>query len=496
MEARSRRRLLKAAPAIAAVAVAALWIAAGASAADSVFWANFRLSPAIGRASLDGAGGSDLSIAGVPGQTHPTGTAIDAAAGRIYWSSSDEAIDYANLDGSGGGELRIVGTTVGTADGLAIDPVARRIYWDDQNTESIKYANLDGSGGTVLNTAGATVNRPFGIAVDPVHGRIYWTNIGQEVISYANLNGSGGADLNTQVQVQGALGVAIDATAGRVYWTNAAGGSIGVANLDGSASRNLDTPVGFVHDPGGIAIDAEAERLYFVNRPAGGSPSIVSVNLNGGSPVPVNTTGGTLTNPIALSLLKTPLGVGAPTITGETTLGSTLSCSGGSWASDQPGAFLYRVPQTFSYQWSRDGQPIVGATTATLQAGRGGSYACKAIAGNAAGSAAQASAAVAIPGAKFSLGKLKRNKKKGTATLSANVSTPGTLAVAGKLLLGKRVTAGHGGIVKITIKPNRAGRRKLESNGKLAVRATLTFAPAHASEKIVRKMSLLLRTSR
>jgi len=38
----------------------------------------------------------------------------------------------------------------------------------------------------------------------------------------------------------------------------------------------------------------------------------------------------------------------------------------------------------------------------------------------------------------FSFGKLKRNKRKGTATLSVNVPGPGTLVLAGKGLVKKR----------------------------------------------------------
>jgi hypothetical protein len=53
-----------------------------------------------------------------------------------------------------------------------------------------------------------------------------------------------------------------------------------------------------------------------------------------------------------------------PAITGTKTVGQTLTCSSGTWSKSP----------SFSYQWLRDGSPIIGATASTrvLAAGDSG----------------------------------------------------------------------------------------------------------------------------
>ncbi len=64
-------------------------------------------------------------------------------------------------------------------------------------------------------------------------------------------------------------------------------------------------------------------------------------------------------------------------------------------AADQVGSFLYRAPQSFTYQWRLNGADIGGATTSNYTPTTSGSYTCRVTATNRAGSATQTSAAVA-----------------------------------------------------------------------------------------------------
>jgi hypothetical protein len=70
------------------------------------------------------------------------------------------------------------------------------------------------------------------------------------------------------------------------------------------------------------------------------------------------------------------------------------------WASDLLGAFLYRAPRGFVYQWSLNGGDIAGATSSSYTASSAGTYACRVTATNQAGSSAQTSAGhvVSAPG--------------------------------------------------------------------------------------------------
>jgi 2-keto-4-pentenoate hydratase len=54
--------------------------------------------------------------------------------------------------------------------------------------------------------------------------------------------------------------------------------------------------------------------------------------------------------------LKLPVNSVAPAITGTATEGETLTCSSGTWSN---------TPDTYGYQWNRDGVAIIGATAAT-----------------------------------------------------------------------------------------------------------------------------------
>jgi hypothetical protein len=230
---------------------------------------------------------------------------------------------------------------------VTVDLPSGRLYWANYNGVEISYANLnDTGGGGDVNTNGASMDGPSGLAIDPGSRTIYWADYGNGVvISFAHLDESGADDLETAgATVQGPWGVAIDPEAGRVYWANNTGGSLASAKLDGSGGGAFATP------------------------------------------------GATVSGPAFPILLKTPVGTGAPSIGGGSTVGTMLSCSQGSWAADLVGALLYRAPSTFAFQWSLDGKEIVGATSASVTAASPGLYTCRVTGANRAGSSAQTSA--------------------------------------------------------------------------------------------------------
>jgi hypothetical protein len=424
---------------IAAGLLVLAWTPA-ARGADRIYWGNGG-NNTISYANLDGSGGGgQLNISGST-PSGPRGVAIDVRAGRIYWANQGNAtISYANLDGSGGGgQLNISGTTPNKPHGLAVDPTAGRIYWPNGDINTISYANLDGSGGDQLDITGATPDDPYGAAIDPEGGRIYWADRLSNTISYANLDGSGGGGElgGGELDISGSNpedihGVAIDRPGGRIYWANfhPSDGStmISFANLDGSGGGgelNLtgSTPSGAV----GLAIDHEANRLYFGNL---GNDTISYVNLDGtGGGGQLNLTGATSSDPRFLALLRAPSGAGVPQIAGGSSAGSALTCSQGAWARDQLGAFLYRAPQSFAYQWSRDGAEIGGATDPSYTADVPGDYRCRVTATNTAGSTSQTSdphtvSDSAAPSATITDGpKDKTKKKKATFEFTGGEAT-------------------------------------------------------------------------
>jgi hypothetical protein len=476
--------------ALVAGALVLLAALAPAARADRLYWANFDGPEPITYAELGGSAVNPLNIGGASTPEVPFGVAIDPVGGRLYWASSNGGkISYANLDGSGGGDLNTGAATVDLPTGVAVDVAARKIYWANQNANKISWANLDGSGGGDLKTGPATVQRPTGIAVDPPDGRVYWTNgtlAGS--IAYASLDGSGGADVPIAgtATLEYPLGIAIDRAAGRMYWTSDLGaGKISYANLDGSGSADLNTKGATAVGPYGVAVDPEAGRAYWGN-PSDGSMAFARLDGTGGADLPFAIPEGSAPNfPV---IYDTPRAIAAPVLSRRPLVfyggagkgavkaprypaGANLSCTQGIWAGDLVESFLYRAPLSVAVQWTREGQDVAAGTD--FAASGVGDYRCRATATNWAGSTSQLGRVAAV----FDVGKSKLNRRRGTARLSVALpGNPGSLALTGKGVVQKVVTAS--GPVKIPITPRGKVRKTLRSKGKAKLKTRLTFTPA------------------
>jgi len=505
---------LKTLAALAIPAVLLSCFVGTAAAADSVWWGNYT-GDKISFARLDGSGGGDLAT---PGTTPdgPEGVAIDAAAGRIYWLDYIvDRIAFANLDGSGGGaQVSTAGATISGGWGLAIHPTAGKVYWGNSGRPTVGFANLDGTGGADLNTTGTTVeDHTEGVAVDPVGGRVYFAT--NSAISFANIDGSGGGgNLNTTgAAVSRPRGVAVDRTGGRVYWANHGTDAISFANLDGTGGGgNLNTTGATLLDPTGVAVDPEAGMVYWTNTT--GKISFAKLDGSGGGDL--NIAGASAGEATFPALLKAPRGTGAPVVGGGVRIGSTLSCSPGSWAPDLIESFLYRAVQTFATQWSLDGTDIAGATESTHVATETGDYRCRVTASNAAGSTSQTGAAHAIAQAAFGAKtlvtlRLAARRIPARGPIPVRVANRNDFAITGRLAgrtVNRVVVAGRLRVrlkskalsvpanarrtVKLAL-PRRL-RPVLERNGSLSLRLTARVRdPARNTRTVSRRVSPKLR---
>lgn len=446
---------------------------APAAQASQVYWGNYGGSPAtISYADLGGAGGGDVDTTGATVE-EPLGVAIDATAGKIYWANdAAPEISFASLAGGGGGDLNTTGVTTNPLSGIAVYPAGGKLYWGNYNPDAIAFANLDGSGGAgYLGISGATVESPSGVAVDPAAGKIYWANdVGAAKISVANLDGSGGRVLNTgAASMDEPFGVAVDGN--RIYWANWGNSKISYANLDGSGGGDLAITGTSVDRPSGIAIDPTAGRIYWANYTTN---KISYANLDGSGGGDLTTTGATMEGPAFPALLEPPAGIGSPEIAGGSAPSSSLSCTEGSWAPDLIDSFLYRAPQSFSFQWSRDGA-VTGGTASTLSADAVGNYQCRVTATNHAGSAALSSARHGV----FKVGRPKLNRRRGTATLPVTVPAEGVLRVSGRGV-ATRISR-HAGTVKVAIRATGRKRTRLTTRGRVKLKVHIAFTPSGGS---------------
>ena len=229
--------------------------------------------------------------------------------------------------------------------------------------------------------------------------------------------------------------------------------------------------------------------------------SMANLDDTGGG-ADLSTAGATvLDNPNLPALLKRPLGAGAPSISNGLSngaavtpngvsaliagIGNQLSCGDGSWAPDLLGAFLYRAPASFGpTRWLRDGAEIAGATEKTYSPDENGSYTCRVTASNRAGSSSQTSAPTQVTSNKFSFGKVKLNKKKGTAKLTVKVPGAGKLKLKkSKTVKGAKKSPSKAGKTKLNVKPKGKAKKQLNKKGKAKVKAKVSYKPTGGSSR-------------
>jgi hypothetical protein len=464
-----------------------LLLAGAARAADGVYWSDFE-GGQIFRADLAGGAPTPL-LPPSEGARNIGGVAVDAAAGKLYWTqlgNGGAAIMVADLDGGGARPLNTSGSKIdgliGFPIGLTIDSRGGRVYWANVEigggSSSIGYANLDGSGGGVVDTTGASVDSPEGLAVYPAAGRIYWTDTGADKIAFANLAGGGGGNLEIEPgAVSFPSGLAIDAASQKIYWGNVVGAdTIGVANLAGGAATEL-RPSG-IDDPTGVALDTAANRLYWGQA---APPALMFASpldgsgVGGGFDLSDLGPGAAVLRPI---LFKAPVSAGAATLSGRAAIGGTLTCASSAWLPDAPEAQLYRAARAVSYQWLRGGQPVAGATASAIKVTEAGSYTCHSIGTNGAGSTASAPSPAVFVRATLKLGKARLNRGTGTATIAATVGGSGRLIATGKGVAKATKLAKTSRTYRLEVRTTGKAKRRLLARGRARVRVTVTFAPS------------------
>jgi Low-density lipoprotein receptor repeat class B len=124
------------------------------NATGKMYWGT--LAGTLGQANLDGSGVSLNTGLGVGAIF---ALAVNPVADTIYLASGTEIVRL-NLDGTG--ETTIVSNLPAGATGLAVDAVAGKIYWTEEAAGVIDSANLDGTG---ITTVLSGLSDPVAIAI-------------------------------------------------------------------------------------------------------------------------------------------------------------------------------------------------------------------------------------------------------------------------------------------------------------------------------------------
>jgi hypothetical protein len=356
-------------------ALGAITGAAPAAAVDTIYWSD-RGSNEIRYAPADGSNPAGTLL--YAAENAPDGIALDPSSGRIYWASEGtDEIRVGLLSGDGPASTLYGGET--DLDGLAVDPVSNRIYWATGDT--VRGAPLAG-GGTVDSVYPGQQSLQ-GVAADVAGGFLYWTMNFFEGGDVLRGPFAGSGETIRYPNETGPSFVAVDSAANGVWWTTV---------FDGVRAGTADgAPATTIYDENfgeGIAADTAAGRLYWVASMDGPAEIHSAAIAGGGAVSKVADARGAR----GLALLRTPLNTVAPAVSptsGPT--GTVLSCTRGTWSIGVPGAFMYRAPTSFRYQWHRNGADLAGETSATHTATSPGTYTCTVTGVNQAGATPQVS---------------------------------------------------------------------------------------------------------
>jgi len=220
------------------------------------------------------------------GAGQPTGLAIDAAHGQLYFgddtASTPGKIYRSNYDGTGlvtvlsepvqpGGGTQFV-------DSLALDPAHDWIYFNEGNTRTVRRVHFNGSGEQVVFQG--SLNGPFHVALDVPNNYLYFTHIQStsSQIVRTRLDGSQPQVLFSDTGFYS--GLEVDPQHGYIYFSDYYPGNerIRRINLDGG------NPITLVAQPdswpSGTDLDLQGGKLYWA-RSNSSTTGVFRSNLDG-----------------------------------------------------------------------------------------------------------------------------------------------------------------------------------------------------------------------
>ncbi len=354
--------------------------------------------------------------------------------------------------------------------GAAAPSAGAFVYWSGDS--ALGRADLDGTpdpGEPWLASGG----QGCGVAVDA--GHVYWTTRGG-TIGRADLDGGDVEPGFVTLPSGSACGVAVDA--GHLYWASATSGKLGRADLDGGDVEPAWMSPGSGH---GCGIAVDSSRVYWAT-----ATGVYSAPLGGGPPSAISTATadncGVAVNAAHVYwatgegfVERAPLGGGPPT----PVIKAPLEPCG------------VALDSRYVY-WANAASDTIGRAnldgSAVEQRFAAGAHDACGVGVDALGPVAGHGVAAPPPPARpsnlFRLGRVSKNRRHGTARLELLLPGPGTVVLAGRRVVEKRlveevpVAAGGGSTaVEVPVRLRYRARALLRTFGTVVASLSVTFTP-------------------
>jgi hypothetical protein len=180
--------------------------------------------------------------------------------------------------------------------------------------------------------------------------------------------------------------------------------------------------------------------------------------------------GGTEALPFSLNFASTAASLPSFNVTAASTLpGAVVTVSSPSFTPPavDPGTHRSGGSETVTVAVPKNAQPGIYEVTVTATTPQGG--------------AASQVAKFEVKKPKLKIGKVKLNKKNGTAKLSIGVPSAGILTVSGKGIAKVKRSAKGPKTIKVTVKAKGKAKKTLGSTGKAKVKAKIAFKPSNGA---------------
>jgi hypothetical protein len=397
-----------------------------------------------------------------------------------------------------GGRVATLVGLVAVAALIAAGRADAYIYWAvDQGGDGTTIARAENDGSSVNRNFITGLDGPCGVAVNAQH--IYWGNRGTNTIGRANIDGTNANPTFINALSDTGLPCGPSLGGGKVWWANVAGGpssqgSIGRANLDGTNPQPSFYPAPVASSPLSTAVGANS-LVFWSNIDING-PNNPAIGRGGvdGVPAPVRNLidfGSSSVAPFWLAAddqhvytsfvfgLIAPAGIFRWDLNGSGPSQEEIAQFAADGGLAMHGGKLYFSNAREGTISRSDADGSNPELTIVTRAGVVNGIAVDGL---------------STPPGELIVGKLQRNKKRGTGQLTVTVNGAGTVGLEGEGLKPATAQAQGAGDVALSVKATGSKRKALKRKGKVKLTAEIGFVPTAgtpagqtAKLKLVRK---------